>query len=67
MSNDSPNSPLTNLWRVTAVLCGSAVLMWITVRIIAGIWQWLLGIAVALIAFSVIVVVLRRWRDQHRF
>ena len=67
MSSDSPNSLLTRAWRGALVLFGTVVLLEISVEIVARIWVWLIAIALAMVAVTVLGTLLKRWHDRSRW
>ena len=64
MSNDSSNSPLRSLWHAMLVLLGCVIVMWLIVKIIAGIWIWLVVIAGVVVVICAAVIVVRFWLSR---
>ena len=58
-------NPIDWLFRSSLMVLGAAIALQLAVCILAGIWQWVLGIiltaAVALITFRVLAAKRRRW------
>lgn len=64
---DPPTSLLSRAWGAVISLLGIVVTLAFIVSIIQSIWPWLVAIAVAVFAMTVVVLLLRRWWERGRW
>lgn len=64
MSERKPKSPFEWLFQSTALLCGAAVLLWLTVQLLAQVWIVLVALALIVLAIFVVraIIVTRQQR-----
>ncbi len=67
MSKDGPNSPLSSLWHGALVLCGIAVLVWLSAKLIASVWVVLTIVAAVGVMATAAVIVLRWWWRRRQW
>lgn len=64
---DPPTSLLSRAWGAVISLLGIVVTLAFIVSVIQSIWPWLVAIAVAVFAMTVVVLLLRRWWARGRW
>lgn len=64
---DPPTSLLSRAWGAVISLFGIVVTLAFIVSVIQSIWPWLVAIAVAVFAMTVVVLLLRRWWERGRW
>lgn len=64
---DPPTSLLSRAWGAVISLLGIVVTLAFIVSVIQSIWPWLVAIAVAVFAMTVVVLLLRRWWERGRW
>lgn len=65
MSNEPRNSLLQSAWHGTLALCGIAVVLWLSVKLLETVWVGLVIIGAVILAVLLTWIGLRWWRGRH--